>query len=211
MSIFDKLFVPEDKIITDLSVLQQVSRKTSFEECDKLNLFNRLRKAAASGWTKNYGIAAVQIGILISAFYYELQGKIIEVINPEILEKKNLFVARSEGCLSFPNVRIDTYRYKTIIVVGDFRIIENNQTKTYLNQKFSLDDLEAHIFQHESAHCFGKTLYDFKAKNIETFKRSFEKIGRNDPCICGSKRKWKHCCKDIYEAQESMNAIESKI
>lgn len=211
MSIFDKLFMPEDKIITDLSILQQVSRKTSFEECDELSIFSRLRKTALTGWTKNYGIASVQIGVLLSAFYYELNSKIIEVVNPEILEKEDLFVARSEGCLSFPNVRIDTYRYKSIVAMGDFRITENSQTKTYLNQKMSLDNLEAHIFQHESAHCFGKTLYDFRAKDIETFKRKFEKIGRNSLCPCQSGKKYKRCCIDIYAAQETMNAIESKI
>lgn len=211
MTIFDKLFQGEDKIITDLSVLQQISQKTSFEECDKLNLFSRLRKASTTGWTKSYGLASCQIGILLSAFYYELEDKITEVINPEILEKKGLFVARNEGCLSFPNIRIDTYRYKSIIVIGDFRITKKNETQVYLNQKMFLDNLEAHIFQHESAHCFGKTLYDFRAKSIETFKRDFPKIGRNSPCICGSGKKWKHCCKDIYEAQETMNAIESKI
>lgn len=211
MSVFDKLFEPEDKIITDLSVLQQISRKTSFEECDKLNLFNRLQKAALTGWTKSYGLVACQIGILLSAFYYELNNKIIEVINPKILEKQNLFIAQSEGCLSFPNVRIDTYRYKSIIAMGDFRITIKNETQIYLNKKFSFDDLEAHIFQHESAHCFGKTLYDFRAKGIETFKRKFEKIGRNSLCPCQSGKKFKHCCRDIYEGQESLNAIESKI
>jgi len=211
MNVLKTLFSQENKIITDLNVLQQISRKTSFDECGKLDLFSRLRKAALTGWTKSYGLAACQIGILLSAFYYELEGEIVEVINPEILEKKLLFVARSEGCLSFPNVRIDTYRYKSIIVSGDFRITKKNETKTYLNQKFSLDGLKAHIYQHEQAHCVGKTLYDFRAKNIETFKRDFPKIGRNSPCICGSSKKWKHCCKDIYEAQENLNAVESKI
>ena len=31
-------------------------------------------------------------------------------------------------------------------------------------------------------------------QKIETFKRSDAKIGRNDPCSCGSGKKYKKCC-----------------
>lgn len=31
-------------------------------------------------------------------------------------------------------------------------------------------------------------------KNVETVKRDHEKIGRNDPCPCGSGKKYKKCC-----------------
>jgi uncharacterized protein len=30
--------------------------------------------------------------------------------------------------------------------------------------------------------------------NMTTFRRSMPKIGRNEPCPCGSGRKFKHCC-----------------
>lgn len=211
MEFVKDLFGKKDIIVTDLSILQQISYQTSFEECDSIQLFDRLKKTNKTGWTKSYGLAACQIGVLLSAFYYEQSGKIIEVVNPEILEKKGLFIAQSEGCLSFPNQRIDTYRYKSIIVTDDFRITKDNETQIYLNQKFSLDDLEAHIFSHEFDHTLGKTIFDCRAKIAETFKRSSEKIGRNSLCPCQSGKKYKHCCIDIYEAQEGMNTIESKI
>ena len=74
MSIFTNLFQQEDKIVTDLSILQQISRKTSFEECDKFNIFNRMRKLVKSGklWTQGLGLTAIQIGVDLSALYYEL-------------------------------------------------------------------------------------------------------------------------------------------
>jgi preprotein translocase subunit SecA len=31
-------------------------------------------------------------------------------------------------------------------------------------------------------------------EKIETYRRSLEKVGRNDPCSCGSGRKFKKCC-----------------
>jgi preprotein translocase subunit SecA len=32
-----------------------------------------------------------------------------------------------------------------------------------------------------------------KPEKVETFKRSEEKVGRNDLCPCGSGKKFKHC------------------
>ena len=32
------------------------------------------------------------------------------------------------------------------------------------------------------------------AQKPETYRRPEPKIGRNDPCPCGSGRKYKHCC-----------------
>jgi preprotein translocase subunit SecA len=29
--------------------------------------------------------------------------------------------------------------------------------------------------------------------------RAYDKVGRNDPCPCGSGKKWKKCCKDSKE------------
>lgn len=33
-----------------------------------------------------------------------------------------------------------------------------------------------------------------KVLGLETFKREQPKIGRNDPCVCGSGKKYKKCC-----------------
>ncbi|MCB1756013.1 MAG: YchJ family protein [Gammaproteobacteria bacterium] len=35
---------------------------------------------------------------------------------------------------------------------------------------------------------------DAKAPMIEQFRREQPKVGRNDPCICGSGKKYKKCC-----------------
>mgnify|MGYP000021932147 CR=1 FL=1 len=34
----------------------------------------------------------------------------------------------------------------------------------------------------------------FESETSETVKRDGEKIGRNDPCPCGSGKKYKKCC-----------------
>ncbi|MBR5756977.1 MAG: SEC-C domain-containing protein, partial [Thermoguttaceae bacterium] len=33
-----------------------------------------------------------------------------------------------------------------------------------------------------------------KDKKVETFRRKQPKVGRNDPCPCGSGKKYKNCC-----------------
>lgn len=40
----------------------------------------------------------------------------------------------------------------------------------------------------------GKWLYETGALKTETVRRDGKKIGRNDPCPCGSGKKYKHCC-----------------
>ena len=35
---------------------------------------------------------------------------------------------------------------------------------------------------------------DSERKKAETYKREEKKLGRNDPCHCGSGKKYKRCC-----------------
>ena len=51
--------------------------------------------------------------------------------------------------------------------------------------------LEAVCVQHEIDHLMGKTIHDRK---IDTTIRNEKKIGRNEPCHCGSGKKYKKCC-----------------
>ena len=40
----------------------------------------------------------------------------------------------------------------------------------------------------------GRWFYDEGNVILKTVVRSFPKVGRNDPCPCGSGKKFKHCC-----------------
>lgn len=44
------------------------------------------------------------------------------------------------------------------------------------------------------AECGGLLAEMLAAEQQEPYRRDQEKIGRNDPCFCGSGRKYKHCC-----------------
>ena len=103
----------------------------------------------------------------------------MKLLNPEILEKKNLCKYEKEGCLSFPDVFINTWRYNNIKIKDDF------------NGEQDFSGIMAVIIQHEIDHMDGKLFFDVKT---ETFKRTEAKIGRNDPCPCKSGKKYKKCC-----------------
>ena len=51
--------------------------------------------------------------------------------------------------------------------------------------------LEAVCVQHEIDHLRGMTIHDRENK-LEPI--STVKIGRNEPCLCGSGKKYKKCC-----------------
>ncbi len=51
--------------------------------------------------------------------------------------------------------------------------------------------LEAVCIQHEIDHLNGMTIHDRK---IATTIRAEKKPGRNEPCTCGSGKKYKKCC-----------------
>jgi len=111
----------------------------------------------------------------------------IVLINPKIVRKEEE-VRYYEGCLSFPKKGCHTKRYKTIEVKVDN--IESNMT-------FGVGDTEADLLesvcvQHEIDHLNGMRILD-RAQEL-TIKRDKPKIGRNEPCPCGSGKKYKKCC-----------------
>ena len=63
--------------------------------------------------------------------------------------------------------------------------------QTQKTKEYELRKLETVCVQHEIDHLNGKTIMDRRAVN--TIKNE-NKIGRNDPCHCGTKKKYKKCC-----------------
>ncbi len=61
------------------------------------------------------GLAAVQVGILRRIFIIELDEKLTEFINPEIVEE-NSSQTGPEGCLSFPGQWAEVTRPQTVVV-----------------------------------------------------------------------------------------------
>jgi len=177
-----KLIKDFPEIVTNEKVLREVSRVTTKEECEDIKIWDKLRNAL-SKTDNGVGLSAVQIGYPIRVALAILENKKkryqLCLLNPEVLDKsEKTFKFKKEGCLSFPGEY--TNRHKWIKV------------KDELNGTITYTGFESVVLQHEIDHMDGLTMHDRKVD--DTFVRESPKVGRNDPCTCGSGKKFKKCC-----------------
>ena len=149
------------------------------------------------------GLAANQVGIDAQVAVVNVREPLV-LINPKYI-KKEVEIIYGEGCLSFPNHVIRTKRYRDIIISTEqsesdwyFSGAEENSDgksvwdKGNMNQDRENRLLEAVCVQHEMDHLMGKTIHNREVK-LEPTKVE-KKVGRNEPCSCGSGKKYKKCC-----------------
>ena len=107
------------------------------------------------------GIAAPQVGILKRILIVEIDGQVIELINPEILETEGV-QAEDEGCLSIPGMIGTVERPEYIKVRG---LNRDGQEVTYEGT-----GLLSVALSHEYDHLDG-ILYTDKATNVREADR----------------------------------------
>lgn len=130
-----------------------------------------------------FGLTANQIGVNKRVGYIRYAGKEYRLLNTRIVETGPVVVIYNEGCLSLPGKTINTERHHTITI--------EDEILGRIQLTMSKDGLLPVIFQHEIDHMDGKTILDRKRQPI---RRNTQKIGRNQPCFCGSGKKYKKCC-----------------
>lgn len=162
-------------IVTDAAFLSQVSQPYTKQDamfsgavCAMKQRLNDLPHAL--------GVAAIQVGVPLRVFVWREQTCEV-VINPRIIEAKDLFIYGGEGCLSLPGEYINTLRYRAVLVTA----LGWQVPREYTGQL-------AVAVQHEIDHMDGILMLGHKAA----------KPGRNEPCPCGSGKKAKHCCLDAF-------------
>jgi peptide deformylase len=94
-----------------------------------------------------------------------------------------------EGCLTWgDSIDILAKRYPRVK-------IEYYDINAKKHSKVISDNFESQIWQHEINHLNGvEEVLVPRIVKAETYRRSEEKIGRNDPCPCDSGKKYKKCC-----------------
>lgn len=127
------------------------------------------------------GLAAPQIGIAKNIAIVRLNNINFNLVNAKISKGFDQTIFRQEGCLSFPGRIEDTLRYQEIYVT-------NNLVYPH---SFIASGLIAVACQHEIDHLNSSLFIDHVAPIVQVKK---VKIGPNDPCVCGSKKKYKKCC-----------------
>ena len=167
----------------DNPLIQKKLRSVSVEEGYEIarKLFQILNKRG-----DGIGLAANQVGIDASVAVVNVKEPIV-LVNPKIVRKEEE-TRYYEGCLSFPKKGCHTKRYKIVEVEVDN--MESNMT--FGAGDTDLDLLESVCVQHEIDHLNGMRILD-RAMEL-TIKRDKPKIGRNEPCPCGSGKKYKKCC-----------------
>jgi len=164
-------------------LIQKTLRKVSVEEGYKVatELFEILNKRK-----DGIGLAANQVGIDANVAVLNVREPVV-LINPEIVRKEEE-TRYYEGCLSFPKKGCHTKRYKVVEVKTD----NNESNMTFGAGDTEVDLLESVCVQHEIDHLNGMRILD-RAQQL-TIRRETPKIGRNEPCHCGSGKKYKKCC-----------------
>ena len=181
-------------------VINKKLRKVSVDEGLKIaeELLNILSERK-----DGIGLAANQIGYDAAVAVVNVKEPLI-LINPVIKEQWDE-IEYYEGCLSFPKKGVHTKRYNNIVIHTEqeesdwyFSGAENptegkgSWEEQGKKQEQELRLLESVCVQHEIDHLNGITCIDKEYKR-EPLKVG-PKIGRNEPCPCGSGKKYKKCC-----------------
>ena len=150
------------------------------------------------------GLAANQVGIDAQVAVVNVREPLV-LINPEYISQE-VEIPYYEGCLSFKGKGVNTKRCRDVIIKteqseshwyfsGVEHIIEGKgsweEQVESKKQDTELRLLESICVQHEIDHLNGVTIND--RKFITTIVNN-NKVGRNDPCHCGSGKKHKKCC-----------------
>ena len=184
----------------DNPVINKKLRKVSVDEGlhiakDLLNILSERKDGI--------GLAANQVGIDAAVAVVNVREPLI-LINPVIKEQWDE-IPYYEGCLSYPKKGVHTKRYRNVIIHteqedGDWYFSgatsptegkgswEEEDKKQDQEQRI----LEAVCIQHEIDHLNGKTIMDRENKPEPIVSK--KKTGRNEPCHCGSGKKYKKCC-----------------
>jgi peptide deformylase len=130
------------------------------------------------------GLAAPQIGIAKNIAIIRLErGFKLDLVNCKLEKGYDPLLFQEEGCLSFPGRVENTMRFQEVHITS-------NLVEPY---SFVATGFLAVACQHELDHLNSTLFMDRAApKPVQIIKKN--KVGPNDPCTCGSGKKYKKCC-----------------
>ena len=111
-------------------------------------------------------------------------------------QKDPLVIYKMEAYKLFENLVFEINRDVTSYLIKAKLAFQENQSNNVREAQESKTDLSkiSTNKQAESAmSAAGKRSGNQPAQKVETFIRSDDKVGRNDPCPCGSGKKFKQC------------------
>ena len=160
-------------IVTDINVLK--TKSTSVDDSDDLVAIKKLMVDELLSHDNGFAIAAIQVGIPKRIIAIKGDEDVKFYINPEIIDAYDPYIT-TEMCLSFPDKVVTVKRFQ-------YCQFKDSQRPT----GYVAEGKTAQAIQHEIDHLDGLTMFDREYK-------AFTNIGRNEPCPCGSGKKYKRCC-----------------
>ena len=136
-----------DQIITDPDKLHVISKETTAQEVESLDLINHLRVSNDIAWTKGAGLAAIQIGIPLRFAWFKYNEEEFTLLNPRIISYAGKRKIIEEGCLSIPSQYFKVKRRYKIKYISD-------------GKKLSARGFKAELIQHEIDHMNGILISD---------------------------------------------------
>ena len=184
----------ESLIVTDKSILRIKSENATASEATEI--IKKLETELAKH-PHGVGLSAIQIGIPKRVAIIR-RKKNINLINPMIINGDDVFVSIQEGCLSIPGKHCNVNRWAEI-VFDNMEIVDDKlETRRYqmsmIEGDQNSDGIETIAVQHEIDHMDGQLMIDHEIQ-IQPLTTKVT-AGRNDPCPCGSGKKYKKCCMD---------------
>jgi len=133
------------EIVTNIKALKVISEEVSYKEAKGI-----IKDLEDSLDTKRgIGLSAIQIGVAKRVGIIRIKELRLDLINTVIIHRIDKFRMIKEGCLSFPNLQLDTKRYATIDIVN------NGKQERYKG-------IIAVCIAHEVDHMNGITILDRK-------------------------------------------------
>jgi peptide deformylase len=148
---------------------------TSISEAEDILKLLERALSGENGLYLGLGSAPNQIGFLKNVCIIRYRDAKMNLVNPQITfptHRSSCKIEQEmEGCLSFPGREVMVPRYNQILLRAD-----------NFGGEIHLSGLWARIVQHEIDHLNARPIWHTT------------KTGRNDPCECGSGKKYKKCC-----------------
>ncbi len=96
---------------------------------------------------------------------------------------------------------LENVKYEVIKFLSNIEVTRENESILMARQLKEKAEKESLDFHHPSDSNFSADDYlePNEHGNIGTFTREQPKVGRNQPCPCGSGRKYKHCCGSLVK------------
>lgn len=135
-------------IVTDLETLRSKSENYDPKKHSLDDIIMCLEENLEVSKIKGVGLSAIQVGLPLKICIVRTEKLSLNLYNAEITKASEMITFKGEGCLSIPNVYLDTKRMNKITV------------KNGNGEEHSLEGFEAIVVQHELDHFEGILIID---------------------------------------------------